>query len=71
MRSVEEDGLVCFRACCSGYRQVDRPIRHDVSPVDTNGTLDRRLQAACDGAAEIVRRSLGRVSVAELMRKGR
>jgi hypothetical protein len=33
--------------------------------------IDRRLQAACDAAAEIVRRNLGRVSVAELARKGK
>jgi Rrf2 family protein len=53
---------------------VDGPIRGDAPrEVDVDGgQLDRRLQAACDHAAEIVRAALGRVSVAELpgRRKG-
>jgi Rrf2 family protein len=48
---------------------VDGPTRHDVPAVDTDSTLDCRLQAACDASAETVRESLGRVRVAELARR--
>jgi Rrf2 family protein len=53
---------------------VDGPIRGSVPQVVTGADVrtDRRLQAACDAAAEIVRRNLRRVSVAVLAgrRKG-
>jgi Rrf2 family protein len=47
---------------------IDGPVRGmapQVVGVD-GGQLDRKLHAACDAAAEAVRRTLGRVSVAEL-----
>jgi DNA-binding IscR family transcriptional regulator len=49
---------------------VDGPVRGDVPQTVTGADagIDRRLQAACEGAAVIVRRNLGRVSVAELAR---
>jgi len=51
---------------------VEGPIRASVPEVVTGADvrIDRRLQAACDAAAETVRRNLGRVSVAELAGKG-
>jgi Rrf2 family protein len=42
---------------------VDGPVRGDAPPV---GRLDRRLQAACDEAAALVRQRLARVTLAEL-----
>jgi Rrf2 family protein len=50
---------------------VDGPVRGDVPPVDNDGEagIDHKLQTACDGAADIVRRNLARVSVAELAGK--
>jgi Rrf2 family protein len=52
---------------------VDGPVRGSVpqAVTDGDGKLDRRLQAACDGAAEIVRARLQRVSVAALAGKGK
>jgi Rrf2 family protein len=52
---------------------LDGPVRGSAPQAVTagDGQLDRRLQAACDGAAAIVRRNLGRVSLADLVRKGR
>jgi Rrf2 family protein len=50
---------------------VDGPVRGVAPQAVTkgDGQLDRRLQRECDRAADIVRRNLGRVSVAELARK--
>src|SRR5262245_49828672 len=50
---------------------VDGPIRGQVPLFATakGDVLDRRLQAACDEAAETVRDRLGRVSIADLAGK--
>jgi Rrf2 family protein len=53
---------------------VDGQVRGDApGEVAVNGgQIDRRVQAACDRAAEIVRKNLDRVSVADLVaRKGK
>jgi DNA-binding IscR family transcriptional regulator len=49
---------------------VDGPVEAGVPQIvtGTHGRIERRLQAACDGTAEIIRRNLGRVSVADLAR---
>ena len=49
---------------------VDGPVRGVAPQVVTDVEPDRRLQRVCDRAAEVVRRNLGRVSVAELAGKG-
>jgi Rrf2 family protein len=48
---------------------TDGPVRGVAPQAVTkgDGQLDRRLQVACEEAAEIIRRNLGRVSVADLM----
>jgi Rrf2 family protein len=52
---------------------IDGPVRGRAPQAVTPGDrgLDRRLQVVCVWVAEIVRRSLGRVSMAELARKAR
>jgi Rrf2 family protein len=50
---------------------VDGPFRGEAPPAgrgDDAAALNRRLQGACDEAAELVRRRLGEVTVAELAR---
>jgi hypothetical protein len=49
---------------------VDGPVRGAAPPVGRGGAaaLDRRLQGVCDQAAALVRRRLGKVTVAELAR---
>jgi Rrf2 family protein len=51
---------------------VDGPVGGDVPKLvaGADPRTDRWLQAVCDAAAEVVRRKLGRVSVADLARKG-
>ena len=52
---------------------VEGPIRSTVpeaaTGADARTRIDPRLQAACDGAAEVTRRNLGQVSVADLAGK--
>jgi Rrf2 family protein len=52
---------------------VEGPVRGSVpeaaTGADARTRIDPRLQAACDGAAEVIRRNLGRVSVAELTKE--
>jgi Rrf2 family protein len=50
---------------------VEGPVRGEVPPVGTGGVaaFDKRLRAACDKAAEITRRQLRRVSLADLAGK--
>ena len=49
---------------------VDGPIRGESAGVSAGGAtaLDRRLQAACDGAAEMLREWLAEVTLAALAR---
>jgi Rrf2 family protein len=50
---------------------VDGPIRGDAPPVGAGpegAAVAKRLQEACDGAAELVRGRLARVTLAELVR---
>jgi Rrf2 family protein len=51
---------------------VDGPIRGDVAPVapGEGARLDARLQEVCEGVAEVVRRRLGKMSVADLAPRG-
>jgi len=53
----------------------EAPIRGYATPADGEGVagVNRRLQAACDNVAEVVRRGLGNVTVKELAgrKKGR
>jgi Rrf2 family protein len=52
---------------------VDGPVRGEAPAVGRGGdaaALNRRLQGACDQAAELVRRRLGKVTVAELAKEG-
>jgi Rrf2 family protein len=48
---------------------IDGPVRGMAPQVVADDDLDRRLQRLCDQAAEILRRNLGRVSVAALAQK--
>jgi Rrf2 family protein len=48
---------------------TDGPVRGMAPQVVADEDLDRRLQRVCDQAAEVVRRNLGRVSVADLAGK--
>jgi Rrf2 family protein len=52
---------------------IDGLVRGDAPAVERagDGKFDRRLQAVCDGVAEVVRKHLRRVSVAELAGKGK
>jgi Rrf2 family protein len=52
---------------------VDGPVRGEAPPVAAagGGKLDRRLQAECDEAAEVVREGLQGVSVADLAGRGK
>ena len=48
---------------------VDGPLGGDLQPVGDSkdgATLDRRLQAVCDGAVSLVRERLAGVTLAEL-----
>jgi Rrf2 family protein len=50
---------------------VDGPIRGEAPPAgqgEAGAALDRRLQEVCDMAAALVRRRLGKVTLAELAR---
>jgi Rrf2 family protein len=49
---------------------VDGPIRGAAPAVGKDGAaaLDRRLQAVCEGAADVVRERIGKVTLAELTR---
>jgi Rrf2 family protein len=51
---------------------VEGPIQGRMDAVGAGGgaPLDARLQAVCDDVAEAVRRRLGKVSLADLARKG-
>jgi DNA-binding IscR family transcriptional regulator len=51
---------------------VDRPVRGEAPVVGgrRHARLDARLQAVCEGVAELVRRQLRRVTVADLAGEG-
>jgi Rrf2 family protein len=51
---------------------VEGPVRGEAPVVGGRGhaRLDARLQEVCEGVAELVRRRLGKVSVADLAREG-
>jgi Rrf2 family protein len=53
-------------------RAVEGPVRGEAPRTGGRGhaRLDARLQAVCEGAAELVRRRLRRVTVADLAREG-
>jgi Rrf2 family protein len=52
---------------------VEGPVRGEAPGTRGRGhaRLDARLQAVCEGVAEVVRRRLGKVSVADLARQGK
>jgi Rrf2 family protein len=51
---------------------VDGPVRGEASQVGgrEHARLDAKLQAVCEGLAEVVRRRLGKVSLADLAGAG-
>ena len=51
---------------------VDGPVREVVPALGAKeaGRFERRLQAACAAAAEVIRRRLGKVRVADLVGRG-